>query len=152
MYIVHVYFSYLLCYVYIHVYCAWLHVHVPVFLISSYGAPLAQRDYCLALHSSLFGPYIVTNSINSVNWLKMHSQWRTQCHTLTFVEPIWPMLQNISKTLTCTMLELLIILYTTVYMVYCTQIDSHTGMQVLTHITLKSLHPNLDVIANVNRV
>ena len=43
-----------------------------VFLISSYGAPLAQRASYLALHSSLFGPdgtvdndYIVTNSINS---------------------------------------------------------------------------------------
>ena len=76
--------------------------------IGSYGAPLAQRDYYLALHSSLFGPdgadnydYIVTtNCINSVNWLKMYSShWHTQSHTLTFVEPIWPMLQNISKTL-----------------------------------------------------
>ena len=28
----------------------------PVFLISSYGAPLAQRASYLALHSSLFGP------------------------------------------------------------------------------------------------
>ena len=27
-----------------------------VFLISSYGTPLAQRASCLALHSSLFGP------------------------------------------------------------------------------------------------
>ena len=42
-----------------------------VFLISSYGAPLAQRASYLALHSSLFGPdgtvnyaYNVTNSIN----------------------------------------------------------------------------------------
>ena len=42
-------------------------------LISSYGAPLAQRASYLALHSSLFGPdgavnydYIVTNSINSL--------------------------------------------------------------------------------------
>ena len=42
-----------------------------VFLISSYGAPLAQRASYLPLHSSLFGPdgavnydYIVTNSIN----------------------------------------------------------------------------------------
>ena len=42
-----------------------------MFLISSYGAPLAQRASYLALHSSLFGPdgalnydYIVTNSIN----------------------------------------------------------------------------------------
>ena len=43
------------------------------FLISSYGAPFAQRASYLALHSSLFGPdgainydYIVTNSINSL--------------------------------------------------------------------------------------
>ena len=49
-----------------------------VFLIRSYGAPLAQRPSYLALHSSLFGPdgavnydYIVTNF---VNWLKMYSQ------------------------------------------------------------------------------
>ena len=46
---------------------------VPVFLISSYGAPLAQRASYLALHSSLFRPddavnydYIITNSINSL--------------------------------------------------------------------------------------
>ena len=44
-----------------------------VFLISSYGAQLAQRASYLALHSFLFGPdstvnynYIVTNSINSL--------------------------------------------------------------------------------------
>ena len=42
-----------------------------MFLISSYGAPLAQSASYSALHSSLFGPdgtvkyeYIVTNSIN----------------------------------------------------------------------------------------
>ena len=42
-----------------------------VFLISSYGAPLAQRASNLAQHSFLFGPdgavnydYIVTNSVN----------------------------------------------------------------------------------------
>ena len=29
---------------------------VAVFLISSYGAPLAERTSYLALHSSLFGP------------------------------------------------------------------------------------------------
>ena len=46
--------------------------YTSVFLISSYGAPLAQRASYLALHSSLFGPdgkvnydYIVTNNINS---------------------------------------------------------------------------------------
>ena len=44
-----------------------------VFLISLYGAPLAQRASYLAVHSSLFGPYgavnydyIITNSINSL--------------------------------------------------------------------------------------
>ena len=42
-----------------------------VFLISLYGAPLAQKASYLALHSSLFGPvnydYIFfTNSINSL--------------------------------------------------------------------------------------
>ena len=49
--------------------CMWK----SVFLISSYGAPLAQRASYLAHHSSLFGPdgavncdYIVTNSINSL--------------------------------------------------------------------------------------
>ena len=46
-------------------------VHVAEFLISSYGAPLAQRSSYLAQHSYLFGrdgavnyDYIVTNSIN----------------------------------------------------------------------------------------
>ena len=44
-----------------------------VFLISSYGAPLAQSASYMTLHSSLFGPdgainydYIVNNSINSL--------------------------------------------------------------------------------------
>ena len=47
--------------------------NAPVFLISLYGAPLAQRASYLAQHSSPFGPdgtvnydYIVTNSINSL--------------------------------------------------------------------------------------
>ena len=43
---------------------------ISVFLISLYGAPLAQRASYLELHSSLFGAvnydYIVTNSINSL--------------------------------------------------------------------------------------
>ena len=45
-------------------------MYISVFLISSYGAPLAQRGSYLALHSSLFGPdgavnydYIVINSL-----------------------------------------------------------------------------------------
>ena len=52
-------------------YTCTVDVHTPVFLISLYGAPLAQRASYLALHSCLFGPdgavnydYIVTNSIN----------------------------------------------------------------------------------------
>ena len=43
------------------------------FLISPYGAPLAQRASYLAQHRSLFGPdgvvnydYVVTNSINAL--------------------------------------------------------------------------------------
>ena len=56
-----------------------------VILISSYGAPLAQRASYLVLHGSLFGPdgavnydCIITNSINCfVNCLKMYSQWHT---------------------------------------------------------------------------
>ena len=51
------------------------------FFISSYGTTLAERASYFALHSSLFAPdgavnydYIVTNSIN---WLKMYSQWHT---------------------------------------------------------------------------
>ena len=74
-----------------------------VFLISLYGAPLAQRVSYLALQSSLFGPMvqvimiiiIITNSINS---LLIGSNVFPMSHTLTIVEPIWPMLQNLSKT------------------------------------------------------
>ena len=52
------------------VYVMYVCMCTSVFLISSYGAPLAQRASYLAQHSSLFGPdgagnydYIVTNSI-----------------------------------------------------------------------------------------
>ena len=57
-----------------------------VFLISLYGAPLAQRASYLALQSSLFGPVaqVITcmiilslTALTFVNWLKMYSQWRT---------------------------------------------------------------------------
>ena len=74
-----------------------------MFLTSSYGAPLAQRASYLAQYRSLFGPdgavnydYIVTNSINS---LLIGSKCIPMAHTLTIVEQIWPMLQNLSKTL-----------------------------------------------------
>ena len=51
-----------------------MYVCEPVFLISSYGAPLAHRAFYLAQHSSLFGPNgtinyydcIVTSAINSL--------------------------------------------------------------------------------------
>ena len=53
---------------------------VAVFLISSYGTPLAQRASYLALQSSLFGPdstvdydYIITNT-NSINSLLIGSR------------------------------------------------------------------------------
>ena len=48
-----------------------LYILLAMFLISSYGTPLAKRASYLALHISLFGPYgtvnydyVVTNSIN----------------------------------------------------------------------------------------
>ena len=47
-------YIYIHTYVYIHIY-TYIYIHI-VFLISSYGAPLAQRASYLALHSSLFGP------------------------------------------------------------------------------------------------
>ena len=76
-------YMYMYMYIYIIVCNSCIDVHVfsqllaifpdwlAVFLISSYGAPLAQRTSYLAQHSYLFGPdgtvnydYIVTNSIN----------------------------------------------------------------------------------------
>ena len=62
----------------------------PVFLISSYGAPLAQRVSNLAQRSSLFGPdgavnydYIVTNSIISLfpNGTHTNHCWANLAHT-----------------------------------------------------------------------
>ena len=42
--------------VHVHVYInVHVHVYTSVFMICSYGAPLAQRASYLALHSSLFG-------------------------------------------------------------------------------------------------
>ena len=77
-----------------------------MFLISVYGALLAQRAFYLALHSSLWASdavnydYIVTNSINC---MLIGSRYipngAHSPHTLTIVGPIWPMFQNISKTL-----------------------------------------------------
>ena len=76
----------------------WTRISV---LISSYGTPLAERASYLALHSSLYGPdgavnydYIITNSINSL------LIGFPIAHTLTIFEPICPIPQNVSKTLT----------------------------------------------------
>ena len=72
MYTVHVHVH---CTCTLYTYMYTVHVQcISVFLISSYGAPLAQRASYLPLHSSLFGlvpsgavnyDYIVSNSINS---------------------------------------------------------------------------------------
>ena len=83
-------------------YYVCMYVCISVFLINSYGAPLAKRASYLAQHSFLFGPdgtvnygYIVTNSINSL--LTGSRCILNGTHT-NHVEPIWPMLQNVSKT------------------------------------------------------
>ena len=95
---------YIYIYPYIHVYLSIRpFIHPSVFLINSYGAPFAQRASYLPLHSSLLGPdgavnydYIVTNSIDP---LLIGSICIPVAHTLINVEPFWPILQNVSKTL-----------------------------------------------------
>ena len=71
---------------------------ITVFMISPYG----PKSFLFGTAQFSFEPggtvnydYIVTNSINS---LAQHVF--PMAHTLTLVEPIWPMLQNVSKTLT----------------------------------------------------
>ena len=76
-----------------------MYTSISVFLISLYGAPLAQRASYLALHSSLFGPVVqLITIILSVTSLTLSQDVFSMAHTLTIVEPIWPMLQNLSKT------------------------------------------------------
>ena len=60
----------------------WFRVWGLEFLISLYGAPLAQRTSYVALHSSLFGPDCKNYDYNLLSltaltlyWLKMYSQW-----------------------------------------------------------------------------
>ena len=83
---------------------SFVNIHYSVFLISSYGAPLAQRSSYLALHSSLFGPVaqliMIILSLTVLTLCSLAQDVFPMAHTLTIVEPIWPMLQNISKTLT----------------------------------------------------
>ena len=80
-------FSVLYCDFYRHA----VHVH-QVFFYSFYGAPLAKRASYLALHSSLFGPDGTVN-YDYINSLLIGIPIGT--HTLTIVEPIWSMLQNV---------------------------------------------------------
>ena len=45
----------------LYIYICMTYIHTSEFLISSYGAPLAQRGSYLILRSSLFGPDSVVN-------------------------------------------------------------------------------------------
>ena len=67
---------------------------------SLYGALLAQRASYLALHSSLLGPVVqLIMIISSLTALTLSQDVFHGAHTLTILEPIWPILQNLSKTL-----------------------------------------------------
>ena len=70
-------------------------------MISLYGTPLDQRASYLALHSSLFGPVVqLITIISSLTALTLsQGVFQNGAHTLTIFEPIWPILQNSSKTL-----------------------------------------------------
>ena len=80
-----------------------MYTSTSVFLISLYGAPLAQGASYLALHSSLFGPVVqlimIILSVTALTLCYLVHDVFSMAHTLTIVEPIWPMLQNLSKTL-----------------------------------------------------
>ena len=80
-----------------------MYTSTSVFLISLYGAPLAQRASYLALHSSLFGPVVqlitIILSVTSLTLCYSAQDVFSMAHTLIIVEPIWPMHQNLSKTL-----------------------------------------------------
>ena len=59
----------------------YMHMYVCISVFDTCKFCGATLAYYLALHSSLFGPdnvvnydYIVTKSINSINWLKIYSQ------------------------------------------------------------------------------
>ena len=69
--------------------------------MSSYGTPLAQRASYLALRS-LFGPVaqliMIILSLTALTLCLLAQDVFPMAHTLTIVEPIWPMFQNLSKT------------------------------------------------------
>ena len=78
-------------------------MYVSEFLISSYGAPLAQRASYLALHISLFVPMVqiimIILSLTALTLYSLAQDVFPMVHKLTIVESIWPMFQNISKPL-----------------------------------------------------
>ena len=80
-----------------------MYTSTSVFLISLYDAPLAQRASYLALHSSLFGPVVqlitIILSVTALTLCYSVQDVFSMAHALTIVEPIWPMLQNLSKSL-----------------------------------------------------
>ena len=82
-----------------------------MFLISLYGAPLAQSASYLALHSSLFGPVaqliMIILSLTASTLSYLAQDVFPMAHKLTIVEPIWPMLQKLCLEDTCIVLELL---------------------------------------------
>ena len=84
-----------------------------MFLISSYGTPLAHRASYLALHSSLLGPVVQLIMIilsvtaltltciylmllRTVNVFTIEDVF-SMAHTLTIFEPIWPKLHSVSE-------------------------------------------------------
>ena len=82
-----------------------------VFLISLYGTPLAQRASYFVLHSSLFEPVlqliIIILSLTALTLCSLAQDVFSTAYTPTVFEPIWPVLQNLSKNVvqnnyTCT--------------------------------------------------
>ena len=71
-----------------------------MFLISSYGAPLAQRAFYLAQHVLSLGQIImIILSLTTLTLCLLAQDVFPMAHTLTIVGPIWHMFQNLSKTL-----------------------------------------------------
>ena len=62
-----------------------------------------KRAVFFAKHSSLFGPVVqlimIKLSLTALHLCFLAQDVLRMAHTLTIVEPIWPMLQILSKTL-----------------------------------------------------
>ena len=116
-----------MCLVYqVAVYTFVQHVHVysPVFLISSYGAPLAQTASYLALHSSPFGPDDYSLLIGSkciLNGTQTNYCWANLAHASKCIK-------NYDTQCTYYMSlqsDLFLLSYSTIYMYTCYQVDVH---------------------------